>query len=159
MDPEAQATENGGSPEQLAPVGKLMISYEEFGDTTDETIVLIMGLGMQMLGWDEEFCTALAARGFHVVRFDNRDVGLSSKLSGRVNIPAGMAGLTGSAVYTLDEMAGDTAGLLDHLGLESAHIVGASLGGMIGQQLAANHPRRVSSLVSIMSNTGKRKLS
>lgn len=157
MEPHAAPTETDGR-EQLAPVGQLLISYEEFGDPADETILLVMGLGMQMIAWDEEFCRLLVDRGFHVVRFDNRDVGLSSKLSGRVNIAAGMIGLTGSAVYTLDEMADDAAGLLDHLGVEAAHVVGASMGGMIGQKLAASRAGRVRSLVSIMSNTGKRRV-
>jgi pimeloyl-ACP methyl ester carboxylesterase len=158
MQPDAAPTETRGR-EQFAPVGKLMISYEEFGNPSDETVLLVMGLGMQMIAWDEEFCRLLVERGFHVIRFDNRDVGLSSKLSGRVNIPAGMVGLTGSAVYTLDEMAADAAGLLDHVGIEAAHVVGASMGGMIGQKLAATRASRVRSLVSIMSNTGKRRVS
>lgn len=144
---------------QLAQVGDLMISYEQFGDPDDETILLVMGLGMQLLGWDPEFCEMLVERGYHVVRFDNRDVGLSSKLSGRVNLPAGIAGFTGSAVYTLDEMAADTAGLLDHLGVGAAHLVGASMGGMISQKLAATRADRVLSLCSIMAGGGKRGLS
>ena len=146
------------SSEELAPVGRLMISYEQFGDPADETLLLVMGLGMQMLGWDEEFCWMLAERGFHVVRFDNRDVGLSSKLGGRVNLPAGLVGLTGSAVYTLEEMADDAAGLLDHLGVADAHLVGASMGAMISQKLAATRPHRVLSLCSIMAGTGRRRV-
>ena len=146
------------SGEELAPVGGLTICYEQFGDPGDETLLLVMGLGMQLLGWDEELCGMLVERGFHVVRFDNRDVGLSSKLSGRVNLAAGFAGLTGSAVYDLDDMAADTAGLLDHLGVDAAHLVGASMGGMIGQKLAARRPERVRSLCSIMAGSGRRSL-
>ncbi len=142
--------------ESLARVGKLTISYERFGDPAGEPLLLVMGLGMQMLGWDEEFCELLVDRGFHVIRFDNRDVGLSSKLSGKVNLAAGFAGFTGSAVYDLDDMAADTAGLLDQLEIDSAHLVGASMGGMITQQLAATHPDRVRSLCSIMAGTGRR---
>lgn len=145
--------------ERLAKVGRIAICYEEFGRRSDETILLVMGLGMQMLGWDETFCRLLSDRGFHVIRFDNRDVGLSSKCSGRVNLNAGMLGRTGSAVYNLDDMAGDAAGLLDELGIERAHIVGASMGGMIGQKLATTKADRVLSLCSIMSSSGQRKLS
>jgi pimeloyl-ACP methyl ester carboxylesterase len=145
---------------QLAEVGKVMLAYEEFGDPADETVLLVMGLGMQMLGWDEQFCEQIAARDYHVVRFDNRDTGLSSKVGGRrVNVTAGMLGFTGSAAYTLDDMATDTLGLLDYLGIESAHLVGASMGGMISQKLAATHPERVASLCSIMAGTGKRRFS
>jgi len=143
--------------EQLTQVGRMMLCYEEFGDPSNETILLIMGLGMQMIGWDERFCEELAGGGFHVVRFDNRDVGLSSKGTGRVNVRAGLLGFTGSASYDLDDMAADTAGLLDALGVESAHVVGVSMGGMIGQQLAARYPSRVLSLCSIMASTGRRK--
>ena len=146
------------SGEELAPVGGLTLCYEQFGDPDDETLLLVMGLGMQMLGWDEELCGMLVERGFHVVRFDNRDVGLSSKLSGRVNLAAGFAGITGSAVYDLDDMAADTAGLLDHLGVGAAHLVGASMGAMIGQKLAATRPERVRSLCSIMAGSGRRSL-
>ena len=99
-----------------------------------------MGLGMQMLGWDEEFCELLAGRGYRVIRFDNRDVGLSSKVGrSRPNVLAGAVGLR-SADYDLAAMAGDAVGLLDHLALEQAHVVGASMGGMIAQTLAARHP-------------------
>ncbi len=145
---------------ELAEVGELVLAYEEFGDRNDPTLLLIMGLGMQMLGWDEEFCELLAGRGFHVVRFDNRDTGLSSKVGGRrVNVTAGMLGFTGSAAYDLGDMSGDALGLLDHLGVDRAHLVGASMGGMIGQTLGARHPDRVASLCSIMAGTGKRKVS
>lgn len=145
--------------EELAPVGDLVLCYEEFGDPADETVLLLMGLGMQMLGWEEDFCKMLVERGYRVIRFDNRDVGRSSKLSGRVNLLAGFAGITGSAVYTLDDMATDTAGLLDHLEIPAAHLVGASMGGMIAQKLAATRPDRALSLTSIMAGSGRRGLS
>jgi len=110
---------------------------------------------VQMLGWDEGFCRMLADRGFHVIRFDNRDTGLSTHTSAPVpNVLELMGGNYSSASYTLDDMAEDTAGLLDHLGIAAAHVVGASMGGMIGQTLAAKHPDRVLSLTSIMSTTG-----
>jgi pimeloyl-ACP methyl ester carboxylesterase len=117
-----------------------------------------MGLGVQMLGWDEEFCRTLAGRGYHVVRFDNRDVGHSTKVEEgpRPDIMAALAGDMSSASYTLEDMADDSVGLLDELGVEAAHLVGASQGGMIAQTIAIRHPERVLSLVSIMSTTGDR---
>jgi pimeloyl-ACP methyl ester carboxylesterase len=131
------------------------LEYETFGDPTRPALLLIMGLGVQMLGWDERFCNMLAERGFHVIRFDNRDVGLSTHSEGPVpNVFELMAGNYASASYTLDDLADDTAGLLDALGITAAHVVGASMGGMIGQTLAARHPDRVLSLTSIMSSTG-----
>ncbi len=134
------------------------IAYESFGDPADPTLLLIMGLGMQMLGWDEEFCEMLAERGFRVIRFDNRDVGLSSKVGrGAPNPLAGMVGLR-SADYRLSHMADDAAGLIDHLEVEGAHLVGASMGGMIAQTLAARHPDHALSLCSIMSGPGGRAL-
>jgi pimeloyl-ACP methyl ester carboxylesterase len=119
-------------------------------------MLLIMGLGVQMLGWDEELCRMLAGRGYRVVRFDNRDVGRSTKVEGgpRPDVMGAVAGDVSSASYTLDDMADDCVGLLDELGVEAAHLVGASQGGMIGQTVAIRHPRRVLSLTSIMSTTG-----
>jgi pimeloyl-ACP methyl ester carboxylesterase len=152
------AREAGVATEKLAERDEVVLCYEEFGDRERETVVLVMGLGVQMLGWQPAFCEGLAERGFHVVRFDNRDVGRSTKFSGRVNLTAGLVGLTGSAVYTLAEMAADTSGLIDHLGLDAAHLVGVSMGAMIGQTLAARHPGRVLSLCSIMSGTGHRSI-
>jgi pimeloyl-ACP methyl ester carboxylesterase len=121
-------------------------------------MLLIMGLGVQMLGWDEEFCGALAGRGYHVVRFDNRDVGHSTKVEGgpRPDVMAAFAGDVSSASYTLEDMADDCVRLLDELGVKAAHLVGASQGGMIAQTVAIRHPDRVLSLVSIMSTTGDR---
>lgn len=146
--------------ESLASVNGVEIAYETFGDPTDETMLLVMGLGVQMLGWDEQLCTALAVRGYHVVRFDNRDVGLSTKVEGgpRPDLMAAIAGDASTASYTLEDMADDCAGLLDALGVRAAHVIGASQGGMIAQTLAIRHPERVLSLVSIMSTTGAREV-
>src|SRR5947208_13545983 len=137
--------------------GTVSLAYEEFGERGRPPVLLIMGLGAQMLGWHADFCTALSA-GRHVVRFDNRDVGESQWLEGRVDLEACFAGDTSSALYTLEDMADDTAGLLDALDIGSAHVVGASMGGMIAQTLAITHPGRVLSLTSIMSTTGARGL-
>jgi pimeloyl-ACP methyl ester carboxylesterase len=144
---------------ELADLGNgIEIAYESFGDPSDPTILLIMGLGMQMLGWDEEFCELLVERGFRVVRYDNRDIGLSTKIGGGPpNVLAGAIGLTRSSRYTLTDMALDALGLLDHLGVGRAHVVGISMGGMIGQTLAARHPDRVASLCSMMSSPGGRR--
>jgi pimeloyl-ACP methyl ester carboxylesterase len=136
------------------------LDYDSFGSPQGRPLLLIMGLGGQSLMWDEGFCDALAARGHFVVRYDNRDVGLSTKFdaAGIPNVMELMvqsaAGKTPSAPYTLDDMADDAAGLLDALGLETAHVCGASMGGMIAQTLAIRHGRRLRSLTSIMSSTG-----
>jgi pimeloyl-ACP methyl ester carboxylesterase len=145
---------------RIAPVGRgIELAWEGFGDPGDPPVLLVMGLGMQMLGWEEDFCRIVAARGFHVIRFDNRDVGLSTKVrGGRPNVILGALGRHGEAPYRLSDMADDAAGLLDHIGIESAHVVGASMGGMIGQTLAARHPDTVRSLVSIMSSPGGRRV-
>ena len=144
---------------QRAPVGDLEIAYELFGDPADPPLLLVMGLATQMLGWDERLCVQLADNGFQVIRFDNRDIGLSSHLAD-AGVPDVGALLSGSRTemappYTLVDMAGDAAGLLDALGLESAHVVGASMGGMIAQQLAIGHGHRVRSLTSIMSTPSR----
>ena len=135
---------------------RLDIAYERFGDPDLPPLLLLMGLGTQMLGWPDGFCDALTQRGVHVIRFDNRDVGLSSHLSDAPapDIAAIFSGDTSSASYRLSNMAGDTIGLLDALGLDGAHLVGASMGGMIAQTVAIEHPGRVRSLTSIMSTTG-----
>lgn len=137
----------------------LRIAYDVFGDPGDPAMLLVMGLGMQMLGWDESFCEGLAERGYRVIRFDNRDVGLSTRFdaAGRPNIVAGAIGVSRRPPYLLADMAADAAGLLDHLGIDAAHVAGASMGGMIGQTLAARHPERVRSLCSIMSGPGGRR--
>jgi pimeloyl-ACP methyl ester carboxylesterase len=144
--------------EQFCDVGGgITLCYETFGERSDPTALLIMGLGTQMLAWHVEFCEALAARGLHVVRFDNRDIGRSTHLSGRPpTIPQLLTRSRRAARYTLTDMAGDAAGLLRELELAPAHVIGASMGGMIAQTLAAQHRESVRSLVSIMSNTGAR---
>jgi pimeloyl-ACP methyl ester carboxylesterase len=145
-------------PEEIARVGNVELAYEAFGDPGHPALLLVMGLGTQMLGWHEEFCEELAGRGFHVIRYDNRDIGRSTKLS--AHRPPTTAQLLRrdkrAAAYTLADMADDGIGLLDALGIDRAHVVGASMGGMIAQTMAFRHPDRVLSLVSIMSNTGAR---
>jgi pimeloyl-ACP methyl ester carboxylesterase len=142
--------------EQVAPANGIEIAYQTFGDRSDPTMLLVMGLGAQLIHWPEEFCELLASRGFHVVRFDNRDVGLSTKIEDAPvpDLMALVAGDAGSAHYTLDDMADDAVGLLDHLEIDAAHVTGASMGGMIAQALAIRHPQRVLSICSIMSTTG-----
>ena len=143
----------------------LHIEYESLGDPAHPAIVLIMGLGMQLTAWPDSFCRALVERGYRVVRFDNRDCGLSDRTPGkkRANLMLAMAasalGLPVRTPYTLDDMAGDVTGLMDRLGIAQAHIVGASMGGMIAQVLTAKFPQRVLSLTSIMSSSGNRRVS
>ncbi len=136
--------------------GRIDVAYERFGVADSTPVLLVMGLGTQMLGWPDELCVALVGRGAHVIRFDNRDVGLSSHLTNapQPDVLAALSGDVTSAPYTLSDMAADTVGLLDALELDSAHLVGASMGGMIAQTTAIEHPRRVRSLTSIMSSTG-----
>jgi len=136
------------------------IEYETFGDASDPALLLVMGFTAQLIGWDEAFCRALADRGFHVIRYDNRDCGLSTKFDGvEVDILALMAAREGGPVpdvpYTLSDMSDDGLGLLSALGIEKAHIVGASMGGMIVQTMAIEHPERVLTMTSIMSSTGE----
>ena len=135
---------------------RIDIAYERFGDPRLPPVLLIMGLGTQMLGWPEGFCNALAARAVHVIRFDNRDIGLSSHMTDAPppDVRAALLGDSSSASYTLSDMAADVVGLLDALGLDSAHLIGASMGGMIAQTVAIEYPHRVRSLTSIMSTTG-----
>ncbi|HEV3357339.1 MAG TPA: alpha/beta hydrolase [Pseudonocardiaceae bacterium] len=136
----------------------LELEYETFGDPTDPPLVLIMGLSAQMTTWPEGFCNLLAEQGYHVIRFDNRDIGLSTYFDDlpKVDLPAVLGGDFTTAPYRLSDFADDTIGLLDALGIAKAHIVGASMGGMIAQQLTIDHPDRVRSLCSIMSTTGDR---
>ena len=148
--------------EQFCDVGRgITLCYETFGDASDPPAVMIMGLSVQMLAWPDDFCRALADRRLYVVRFDNRDIGRSTHM--RTRPPAIGQLLLRSIVrpqlttgYRLSDMAQDTVGLIDALGLSPAHVIGASMGGMIAQTLAARHPDRVRALVSIMSNTGSR---
>ncbi|HEX2397521.1 MAG TPA: alpha/beta hydrolase [Solirubrobacteraceae bacterium] len=145
--------------EQIARSNGLDIAHETFGDPGDPPLLLVMGLAAQMLLWREELCELLAERGFFVIRFDNRDVGRSSKTAGPPpRIWPALLGRRVDAAYTLDDLADDAVGLLDELGIEAAHVVGASMGGMIAQTIAARHPDRVLSLTSIMSTTGDRKV-
>jgi pimeloyl-ACP methyl ester carboxylesterase len=134
----------------------LEIECDAFGDAKDPPMLLVMGFAQQMTTWDERFCGLLAARGLYVVRFDNRDIGLSTKIESapRPNFPAIVGGDLSTLAYSIEDMADDTAGLLDALGFASAHVVGMSMGGMIAQALAVHHPGRVTSLGSIMSTTG-----
>ncbi len=141
---------------QTTRVGEIELAYETFGSPEDTPLLLVMGLATQMIGWHDEFCRQLAERGLYVVRFDNRDIGLSTHLhgAGAPDVLAVMGGDTSGVAYRLADMADDTAGLLDALGIDSAHVVGASMGGMIAQTLAIRHTDRVRSLTSIMSTTG-----
>jgi len=144
--------------ELFAPANGIELCYQEMGDPDGEPLLLVMGLATQLLGWDERLCSLLAERGFRVVRFDNRDIGRSTKLD-QVAAPSlldTLAGRRASAAYLLPDMATDSFGLMDHLGWGSAHVIGASMGGMIAQTMAIEHPERVRSLVSIMSTTGQR---
>jgi pimeloyl-ACP methyl ester carboxylesterase len=136
------------------------LAYETLGDPDDPALLLIMGLGAQLIDWPDEFCGQLAGHGFHVIRFDNRDAGLSTAFDafGAPDVPAILQGAAGKAPYLLADFAADTAGLLDALGIERAHVVGVSMGGMIAQQLTLDHPDRVLSLASIMSTTGDHRV-
>src|SRR5436305_11402569 len=135
---------------------EIELCYEEFGDSDDPPMLLVMGLATQMTGWPDEFCSQLAGRGFHVVRFDNRGCGRSTHVAAPPPTVGQIARRSKKgASYTLADMAGDAAGLLRELDLAPAHVVGASMGGMIAQTLAARHPDAVRSLVSIMSTTGR----
>ena len=140
------------------------IYYEEQGDPAAPAMLLIMGFGAQLTLWPDELVEALAAQGFRVIRYDNRDVGLSQKFDG-VKAPGlvkmtllSKIGFTPKVPYTLADMADDGVGLLDALGIERAHIVGASMGGMIAQHVAARHPDRCLSLTTVFSTTGNPKL-
>ena len=129
--------------ESTCTVGEIELCYETFGDPAHPAILLIMGLGTQMVAWHEDFCADLAARGFFVIRHDNRDIGRSTHLD-QLPIPSlvQLAKRDRNAPYTLADMAADSVGVLDHLGIERAHIVGASMGGMIAQTLAIRFPPR-----------------
>lgn len=150
--------------EKFVVANGIELAYEEFGDSCDPVMLLIMGLGTQMIAWPTTFCLDLAARGYRVIRFDNRDIGLSEKMEGaatpsvlklaacaRLNIPVRVP-------YKLHDMANDVIGLMEALDIDSAHLVGASMGGMIAQLIAGTHPFKVRSLTSIMSTSGRRSL-
>ncbi len=156
--PELPDVEISG--ELLAPVCSGMeICYQTFGSADDEPLLLVMGLGGPMTWWDTELCTQLAAAGFYVIRYDNRDTGRSTRSPGRVrrdHVVRAFLGTPTRAPYSLADLAADAFGLLDHLGLASAHVAGISMGGMIAQTMAIEAPERVRSLASIMSSTGRR---
>ncbi len=151
-------------PPQLARANGIELCYEIFSEASAEPMLLIMGLGGQMIHWDDEFCRQLAARGFCVIRFDNRDVGHSTKLSGGKRLsPIELLKLRFfripvAAPYRLHDMAQDTVALMDALAIKSAHVVGQSMGGMIAQEMAIDFPQRLRSLTSIMSTTGDPKV-
>ena len=147
-----------------AQANGIKLEYETFGNPADPAVLLIMGLGGQLTLWPESFCKLLAQGGYYVIRYDNRDVGLSSKIdsAGKPDLMrAGIfhtLGLPVKAGYTLDDMAADAVGLLDALGIARAHVVGLSMGGMIGQILAARHGGRLRSFTAIMTSSGNRRL-
>lgn len=137
------------------------LEYDTFGSQTDPTLLLIIGFMAQMVAWETDFCNMLAAGGLHIIRFDNRDCGLSTHLDG---VAANSDAVVRAAMleepippvpYTLSDMAADAVGLLDHLGIERAHVLGASMGGMIAQTVAVEYPQRILSLTSVMSQTGE----
>ncbi|MBM6404148.1 alpha/beta fold hydrolase [Phycicoccus sp. CSK15P-2] len=143
-------------------VGQLDIAYETDGPDDAEPLLLVMGLGTQLVGWPEDFVAGLVERGFRVVRVDNRDIGLSSRTDGPAPsrstvLKAFVHRRAAESEYLISDMADDAAGVLDTLGIDRAHVVGASMGGMIAQQLAISRPERVLSLTSIMSTTGDRR--
>lgn len=141
------------------PDTDIELHYEDLGDINDPPVLLIMGLGAQLVLWHNEFCGKIVERGYRVIRYDNRDVGLSSKLHGQrhdgaliPNLLRSFVGLPSKSVYRLEDMADDAVALLDHLGIERAHIVGASMGGMIAQIVAAQYPQRTAGLGIIFSS-------
>ncbi|MGB5324311.1 MAG: alpha/beta hydrolase, partial [Pseudomonadales bacterium] len=150
--------------EQFVVANGLRLAYDEFGKPEDQVMLLIMGLATQMIAWPESFCEDLARQGYRVIRFDNRDIGLSEKLETAKPPNIAVAallhrlGLPIRVPYTLVDMADDTVGLLDALNIDRAHLVGVSMGGMIGQLVTARFPERVHTFTSIMSSSGNRRL-
>ncbi len=148
------------SEELVAPIGHdVELCYQTFGDPDADPLLLVMGLGGPMNWWDPELCRRLAVAGFFVIRYDNRDTGRSSKMPGRVRrdqLLRAFARGGGRPPYAMGDLGRDAVALLDHLGIEAAHLVGVSMGGMIAQTVAVEHPSRVLSLTSIMSSTGRR---
>ena len=157
-------TASAHQPPRTVRANGIDICYEIFGDANAEPMLLIMGLGAQMVLWDDAFCEQLAERGFRVIRFDNRDIGQSSKLTGGKKLTPfellklRLFKIPVAAPYKIYDMAVDTIALMDALGIRSAHLVGASMGGMIAQEIAITFPERVRSLTSIMSTTGNPKV-
>ena len=139
---------------------EIKIAYQRLGDQHAPALLLIMGVGGQLIHWPDSFCRALVDRGLQVIRFDNRDSGLSTHMTDAPppDLPAVLRGDLSSASYTLSDMAADAVGLLDALGIERAHVVGASMGGQIAQVIAMEYPNRVLSLISMMSTTGNRSV-
>lgn len=144
----------------IAKINQVQIAYDTFGSAVNPALVLILGLGVQMIAWPDEICMELADSGFYVIRFDNRDSGLSTNFDeyGLPNLLAGLAGDDSTAPYRLSDMAKDCVDLLGYLGVVQAHVVGVSMGGMIAQQAVINFPDRFLSLCSIMSTTGSREV-
>ena len=160
---QSQPARHPEYPTYFAHANGLSIAYQDFGNAQDPAILLVMGLGAQLIHWDDDFVHALVNEGYRVIRFDNRDAGLSEKLldagtPGIITFLRHKLNLDLNAPYTLDDMAGDAIGLLDHLQIERAHVVGISMGGMIAQVMTAKFPDRVSSLTSIMSSSGSSDL-
>lgn len=151
-------------PSLTTPTTGIEIFYEDHGDPAHEVILLVMGLGAQLTLWPDELVEALVGEGFRVIRYDNRDIGLSQKMEGArapslpIQVLRKKIGFPAKVPYTLTDMAHDGIGVLDALGIERAHVVGASMGGMIAQLMAIHHPERLASLTSIMSTTGNGKL-
>ena len=150
--------------EKYVTANGIRLAYEAFGDPANPAVVLVMGLGTQLIGWPMALCEGLVDRGFHVIRFDNRDIGLSEKFE-NAHIPQAATLMLRSKLrlplnvpYTLDDMAKDCVGLLDALNIDRAHLVGASMGGMIGQIVAARFGERLHSFTSIMSTSGNPKV-
>jgi pimeloyl-ACP methyl ester carboxylesterase len=165
-EPDLGALESSGleSDERFVTVGDVELCHQNFGRPGDPAVLLIAGLGAQMLLWEDDFCRRLAKRGFFVIRFDNRDIGRSTKLAWTVPADLGQAiaalkpGERIPSPYLLKDMAGDAIGLMDALGIAGAHVAGLSMGGMIAQEMAIHWPERVRSLSSIMSTTGDPRL-
>ena len=156
IDGSPEAPDHGVS---RAKVNGIEIAYETFGNSEDPAILLVMGLGTQMLAWPDQMCELLAGAGNYVIRFDNRDVGLSTHFHDAPSpAPHEVVLKRRSAPYTVSDMADDAVGLLDVLGVERAHVVGASMGGFISQTIALEHPQRVLSLTLIMTSTGSRRV-
>jgi pimeloyl-ACP methyl ester carboxylesterase len=160
--PRDKAPEVATSGEMFAPVSTGMeLCYQTYGDPADEPMLLVMGLASPLIWWDPELCSMLARHGYYVITLDNRDVGLSTNVGGRVTrrmLVRAFTGLRVAAPYSMSDMAADAFALLDHLGIDDAHVVGVSMGGMIAQTMAVERPERVRSLTSIMSTTGRRSV-